>query len=84
MDKDKLEKLKKESRKDAHTKVVDRGSIHFRLDAEMMELLIDEANKVRVPFSVFARMLMIEGLTARKSQSLPASVLPSKAGKSNA
>jgi len=65
MNKDKLERLKRESREVAAKNVLERGSVHFRLDPEMMSVLVDEANKVRVPFGVFARMLMIEALTAR-------------------
>ncbi len=65
MNKDKLKELVKESRKDATRNVVSRGSVHFRLDPEMMNMLMSEANKVRVPFGVFARMLMIEALTSR-------------------
>lgn len=67
MNREKLARLKKQSREDAAVNVIQRGSVHFRLDPEMMSLLIDEANKVRVPFGVFARMLMIEGLVSRSS-----------------
>ena len=86
MDRQKLEKLKRQSREDAAANVLQRGSVHFRLDPEMMSILVEEAKKVRVPFGVFARMLMIESLRTRaSSREIPADKHPGPlAGRSTA
>lgn len=50
------------TKKDARQRIVTRGKVEFRLDADIMKELLDAADQVRVPYGVFARMLMIKAL----------------------
>lgn len=46
----------------ARKKIISRGKVEFRLDAEIMSELLERADKVRIPYGVYARMLMIKAL----------------------
>ncbi|MBX9721612.1 MAG: BrnA antitoxin family protein [Candidatus Obscuribacterales bacterium] len=57
-----LEKSKKNLKQTAKQAVAQRGSIQFRLDPEMMSILLETADKKRVPAGVLARMWIVERL----------------------
>ena len=46
----------------ARERIVTRGKVEFRLDESMMKELLEKADKLRVPYGVYARMLMIKAL----------------------
>jgi hypothetical protein len=46
----------------ARERIIARGKVEFRLDEAMMQELLERADKLRVPYGVYARMLMIKAL----------------------
>ena len=49
---------------DARERIIARGKVEFRLDETMMKELLEKSDAVRVPYGVYARMLMIKALQA--------------------
>ena len=49
---------------DARERIIARGKVEFRLDEALMKTLLEKADEVRVPYGVYARMLMIKALQA--------------------
>ncbi|MBX9880010.1 MAG: hypothetical protein K2Y22_16245 [Candidatus Obscuribacterales bacterium] len=47
---------------DARERIVARGKVEFRLDEAMMRKLLEKADRLRVPYGVYARMLMVKAL----------------------
>ncbi len=46
----------------ARDRIVTRGKVEFRLDESIMRELLEKADKLRVPYGVYARMMMIKAL----------------------
>jgi hypothetical protein len=59
-----LDKRIARTKTDARSRIINRGKVEFRLDEEIMKELLARADKVRVPYGVYARMLMIKALEA--------------------
>ncbi len=53
-----------QTRSAARERIITRGKVEFRLDEAMMRELLEKADKLRVPYGVYARMLMIKALRA--------------------
>ena len=56
-----------EGRAAARQRVVDRGIVAFRADPEMMQLLLQIAEKKRIPYGVLARSWVVERLDQESS-----------------
>jgi len=50
------------TKNDARERIVARGKVEFRLDETMMRKLLEKADRLRVPYGVYARMLMMKAL----------------------
>lgn len=50
------------TRSAARERIIARGKVEFRLDEPMMQMLLERADKLRVPYGVYARMLMVKAL----------------------
>ena len=59
---DDLEARVAQTRKNARERIIARGKVEFRLDEDIMQQLLEKADRVRVPYGVYARMLMIQAL----------------------
>ena len=57
-----LEKRIADTKQAARDRIIERGKVEFRLDDDIMRELLAKADKVRVPYGVYARMLMIKAL----------------------
>ncbi len=50
------------TKKEARDRIIARGKVEFRLDEAIMNELLERADNIRVPYGVYARMLMIKAL----------------------
>jgi hypothetical protein len=57
-----------QGRNAARQRVIDRGIIAFRADAEMMELLLKVAEHKRIPYGVLARSWVMDSLRKEASE----------------
>lgn len=59
-----------EGRAAAKQRVIERGVVAFRADSEMMELLLNVAERKRIPYGVLARSWVAERLNQETKKGL--------------
>lgn len=62
-----LESRAMESKGAARKRLVERGTVQFRIDPEMMALLLEVAEYKRTPAGVLARMWVVERLRSEEN-----------------
>jgi hypothetical protein len=66
-----VQKRFEEGRAAARQRVIDRGIVAFRADAEMMDMLLRVSEHKRVPYGVLARSWVMEHLHAEAESLKP-------------
>jgi hypothetical protein len=57
-----LQKRIERGRAAAHQRIIDRGMVAFRADADMMDLLLQVSDYKRIPYGVLARTWVMDCL----------------------